>query len=275
MQSSGTAAIMETQSASGAVAADGTQGIPKIVHYVWVGTRALPDEDRRRVDAWQKIMPDWEFRRWGNDDVDFSSPFIRGAFSVRAWNRVSDYTRMDALARIGGVYLDTDVDIVRPFDPLLSNRAFLGFQTGDENPSEMVNGAVFGSVAGHWLPTAIRDHFNTKVKGHLDIGSFAGPGLLTHMLREKGLQSYRDEPFTVADVTLYPRRYFYPYWWADEFHPDCIVEDTFAVHRWAETWVAKPGLKARWKRKFFNRFGRHMPELALYVTRAVARRAAS
>jgi mannosyltransferase OCH1-like enzyme len=66
---------------------------------------------------------------------------------------------MDALAKFGGVYLDTDVDLIRSLEPMLENRAFLGFQRGDDYPHELVNGAVFGAEPGHWLPV-VTSRFN-------------------------------------------------------------------------------------------------------------------
>jgi mannosyltransferase OCH1-like enzyme len=80
----------------------------------------MPEEDRRRVKAWRRFLPDWEFREWNNDNIEFSSSYLSSAYAARGWNRVSDYTRMDALVRFGGVYLDTDVDVLRSFDPRFS-----------------------------------------------------------------------------------------------------------------------------------------------------------
>lgn len=247
--------------------------IPKIIHYVWVGPRPLPEEDRLRVEAWRRAMPDWEFRFWNNDTVNFGSRYLAQAYSVRAWNRVSDYTRMDALTRFGGIYLDTDMDLVRPLDPLLDNTAFLGFQRGDERPDVMVNGAIFGTEPGHWLPSALRDIFDKQLHGGKNIGSFAGPGLITKVLRDHGLRGYSDEIVHVRDVAVYPRRFFYPYSWLEEYSPEVVTPDTIAVHRWAETWVVKnPGYWTRLKRLWTRQMARCMPKTALRNAQIAARR---
>lgn len=247
--------------------------IPRIVHYIWVGPKPLPEPDRRRVEEWRTMMPDWEFRFWSNETVDFSSRYLWQAYSVRAWNRVSDYTRMDALSKFGGVYLDTDIDLLRPLDPLRGDSAFLGFQAGDERPGELVNGAVFGAAPGHWLPVSIRRIFDEEFDGRTDIGSFAGPGLITRVLRGHGLERYSDQPVKVRDVTLYPKRYFYPYSWTETYSPDVISPDTYAVHRWAETWVVKqPTFRTRARRAFINRLARYVPSLALLASQMAVRR---
>lgn len=245
--------------------------IPKIIHYVWVGPKPFPDEDRRRVEQWRTLLPDWDYRFWNNDNVDFSSPYLSMAYAARAWNRVSDYTRMHALAEMGGVYLDTDVDLIRSLEPLLQHHAFLGCQVGDEQPGEMVNGAIFGARKGHWLPTMIRDKFNQEIDGRADIGSFAGPGLITKTLRDHGLSTYSDDPVLVRDVTIYPKRFFYPYSWTERYSPDVVVPDTYAVHRWAETWVVKsPTFAVRVRRALIKRLARYAPSLALWAAKRAA-----
>lgn len=246
--------------------------IPKIVHYVWVGPKPIPEDDRQRIAHWRRILPDWEFRFWNNDNVDFSSPYLSMAYAARAWNRVSDYSRMHALAEFGGVYLDTDVDLIRTLEPLLEHDAFLGFQAGDELPATLVNGAVFGTSPGHWLPVTIRKKFNDQFDGRTDIGAFAGPGLITQTLRDSGLIKHSDEPILVKDVTVYPQRFFYPYSWLEKYSPSVITEDTYAVHRWAETWVVKsPSRRTRLRRALIKRFAIYAPALALMAAKRLAR----
>jgi mannosyltransferase OCH1-like enzyme len=223
----------------------------------------MPEEDRQRVKTWHQFFPDWEFREWNNHNIDFSSPYLRGAYDVGAWNRVSDYTRMDALARFGGLYLDTDVDVIRSFEPLLDRTAFLGFQLGDDCPEYMINGAVFGAEAGHWLPLAIRREFNEKLDGREDIGPLSGPGLLTQMLRQKGLSRYFDEAITIDDVTVFPRRYFYPYFMGENYSDVLITPDTYAIHRWAFTWNPEPSFR----RKLLGAVAVYSPQLASQITR--------
>jgi len=255
------------------VEGDKLMAIPKIIHYVWVGPKPLPEEDRRRVEQWRARFPDWEFRFWNNDTVNFNSSYLSQAYSVRAWNRVSDYTRMDALTRFGGIYLDTDVDILHPFDPLLANTAFLGCQMGDERPDVMVNGAVFGAEPGHWLPSTIRDIFDKQMDGRKNIDSFAGPGLITKVLRENGLGRYSDEIVHVRDVTIYPKRFFYPYSWLEQYSPEVVTPDTIAVHLWAETWVVKnPTYWTRIKRLWTRQVARCLPKTALRRAQMEARR---
>ena len=217
--------------------------IPRKIHYIWVGPNPISRAMSRRIDHWRALHPDWEFRLWTEADIG-RARFVDEALSVGAWSRASDYVRMDVLAREGGVYLDTDVDLLRPLDPLLDNRAFLGFQ--DETiADQLVNGAVLGAEAGHWLPVACRAWFDEQEDGKTDIGYFAGPGLLTTMLRQRGLTGYHDDPVEIADTMLYPRRFFYPVSWRRALPRLPIGPDTYAIHRWAASWVTAPSLRDR------------------------------
>jgi mannosyltransferase OCH1-like enzyme len=220
-----------------------TTPVPKILHYVWVGPKPLSDEAKRRIEGWHKIMPDYQIMSWNNDTIDFRHRFMRQALCVGGWNRISNFQRMVALVEHGGIYLDTDVEMRRSFDPLLDQSCFFGFQRTDV-PTENVNGAVMGAVKGHWFIEELRNHFVEKLDGRHEVGSGTGPALISQKLSLQGLQNYSDTPVKVRDISVYPRRYFYPYHWEESFSESCITPDTYAVHLWEHTWrPTKPFFK--------------------------------
>lgn len=222
--------------------------IPKIIHYVWVGPRPFPDDARAHLAAWKRLLPDYGFMAWTEANIDFSPRFLQGAYAVGAYNRVANYVRMAALARYGGVYLDHDVELLKPLDPFLGDGCFAGFQTMDANATDIVNVAVMGAAPGHPLILRALDALNA-MDGGKDVGSGSGPGLFSRVLRELGPVAPQAEPLRFHDATLYPPRYFYPYEWFDEFSPDCVTADTVAIHRWAHTWKPDPTRWARLQRK--------------------------
>ncbi len=236
--------------------------IPRIIHYVWVGPKPIPDADQQRISNWRKILPDWEFRLWHNDNVDISSRYVRQAYAARAWNRISDYARMDALYKFGGVYLDTDVDLIRPLEPLLSEDAFLGFQLEDEFADDRINGAVLGASIGHWLPAAARRYLNENVDGRDNLGSFSGPGMLTKLLKEKGLGSYTEQKINIENVTIFPKPVFYPYFWLEPYTETVIKPETYTVHRWSASWKTQPSFRRRVYRKSIKLLANYAPQLA-------------
>ena len=244
--------------------------IPRIIHYAWVGPKAIPERDRRLVDAWRRLLPDYEFRFWNNDTVDFRHRYLRQAYSVRAWNRVSDFQRLYALVHHGGIYLDTDVELRRPLDPLLGQSCFFGYQREDDHV-DAVNGAVIGAVAGHWFIRELLAQFEETMHGAENSGSYSGPGLISDRLRSLGLPPCSDEIQRVRDITLYPTRYFYPYHWEEDFSEDRVTDDTYAIHHWADTW--KPAsTRARARAKVLRYAARLAPSLTFHLTQAAVRR---
>lgn len=246
--------------------------IPKVLHHVWVGPRPMPDGERRLVEGWSRVMPDWEVRGWDESNLDMSSAYVRQAYAVGAWNRVSDYARGMVLARHGGVYLDTDVELLRPLDELCGHGAFLGFQyhEADARPGgEWVNGAVLGAAPGHWIPTAMMERLG-RIPGYRDTFAYSGPGLLTELLRERGLERVTAAPQEVGDVLVLPAEYFYPYPWDGEFRPDLVTGRTMAVHRWSLSWVSgRQGAPARppLRKRLWSRAARHAAPVAFRARR--------
>ena len=120
--------------------------IPKIIHYVWVGGGSKPQSVLDCIESWRKCCPGWEIREWGDDFARASgNRYVREAFGHRKWAFVSDWVRLKVLALYGGFYLDTDVEAVRPFDPLCSNRFVAGWER--QNGATLVGTGVIGSVA--------------------------------------------------------------------------------------------------------------------------------
>ena len=118
--------------------------IPKIIHYCWVGGGPLPELALRCIESWKRFCPDYEIRRWDETDFDASqNRYAQQALEAGKWAFVSDYARLKIVYDCGGIYLDTDVELLRPLDDLLEYKGFLGFQ----NRSEVATGLGFGAEA--------------------------------------------------------------------------------------------------------------------------------
>jgi len=209
--------------------------IPKLLHYIWTGPAPLPNQHRLYVEGWRRVMPDWRIVAWTDADIDWSVRYLQQAYATRGWNRVSNYMRMHALHTQGGFYLDTDVELLKPLDPLRDEPAVLGFQVVEPSPS-WVNGAVFGAEPGHPFVGRLLRAFREEMPGWRRMGDAHGPGLITRLLREEGLSRYTGAPQRVAGVMLMPVDRFYPYHWTEAFTPTCITLNTFAVHHWEHGW---------------------------------------
>lgn len=101
--------------------------IPKIIHYIWLGGNPIPKQIQECIDSWKEVMPDFQIIRWDEGKIEeLDSVFVKEAIAVKKWAFASDVIRLWALYKYGGIYLDTDVKVMKSFEPLLSEHAFIG-----------------------------------------------------------------------------------------------------------------------------------------------------
>ena len=114
--------------------------IPKIIHYCWFGGKPKPELAQKCLKSWKKHCPDYEILEWNEDNFDVSTAplYVRQAYEQKRWAFVSDYVRLRALTEMGGVYMDTDVEVIRSLDPFLRHKAFAGF----EHPERVQTGLL-------------------------------------------------------------------------------------------------------------------------------------
>lgn len=208
--------------------------IPKLLHYVWVGGTPLPARFRGNIRSWTKYNPSFEVRLWNESNIDWSEPFIQEAHRQRAWAKLSDYIRLLAVERHGGIYLDTDVEACRSFDDLLTCRCFFGIQS-DRPEDDPVCNAVFGAVPHHPFIRRVIDAFPVSTTEDL-YGVGTGPELVSALLLAAGLTRRPAERVRVADVDVFPPSAFYPYHWNEDFDRRHVTAQTFAIHHWDMSW---------------------------------------
>lgn len=214
--------------------------IPKLIHACWLGRGPRPALVEDCVSSWYERLPGYDVKIWSEDDVGIDHPYFHALLERKKWAFASDFARFWLLEKFGGVWLDTDVEVVRPFDELLSVGPFFA---GYESEGQVSCG-VIGSVAGHPLNRAVRD---SLVSAYM-VGK--PPSNIPHVLTA-AIELHRS-----ADIQLYPPEYFYPY---NPYAPGVrrrqlmfrdISENTFAVHHWAATWTkAEAGFRTRLLRK--------------------------
>ena len=217
--------------------------IPKIIHYCWFGGGAHSEQMKLCMASWQKYCPDFEIKEWNESNSPVDMPYLAKALANEKWANASNLVRLWAAYNEGGLYFDTDVEVLKKMDVFLSDRCFFGWQ--DRKAWEAINNAVFGTMPGHPfikdLKEALLEQFDGTEKANL-----SSPSLVTNLLLKKGLQlrrskslfSFGKEYRTVqfGDVTIYARKYFYPYAWHEQFHPECIKKKTYCIHHWSMSW---------------------------------------
>jgi Glycosyltransferase sugar-binding region containing DXD motif len=211
--------------------------IPKILHYVWVGGKPLPPASVTYIETWRKQNPDYEVKRWDESNIDFTLHYIAKAYSNERWANVSNLVRFLALYEFGGIYLDTDVEVLRSFDPLLGHSVFCGFQI-EQRCEDWVNNAVLGAVPRHdFIGSAIK-YIRTVYDG-MELAHISSPRLMTKLLVRMGLSDYSDHAVRVGDVDIYGCRFFYPYNWKER-DESRITPDTFTIHYLERSWLSYP-----------------------------------
>lgn len=182
--------------------------IPKIIHYCWFGKGPMPDMAVRCIESWHKYMPDWEYVLWNEENFDVNSyPYAREAYEAKKYAFVSDVARLKALKEQGGVYFDVDFEVYKPFDDLLSNAAFAGFEGSKHNPVMM---GVLGSVpSGRWVSCQLERYENRHfiVNGKPDL--MTNVRFITNGMIEQGfLPDGQEQVF--MDMHIYPVDFFCP-----------------------------------------------------------------
>ena len=209
--------------------------IPKIIHYCWFGPSQIPGEYQAYIDDWRVVMPDYEFRLWNEENSPMHLPYVRNAHRNAKWANVSNFVRLHAVYNFGGIYLDTDVEVVKPFDELLSLKCFFGFETDKPvfRSAPLINNATFGATPGHPFIKEVMVRLLERFDGQED-ASLSSPNLVSELLRPMGcaVYGYHD----LNGVKVFPKEYFYPYYVGEDRSNAEITANTYSIHHWAKTW---------------------------------------
>jgi mannosyltransferase OCH1-like enzyme len=203
------------------------------IYYVWVGNSEMPDQLKRYIDTWQKIK-DAKIIHIGNECEDIESPFLKWAFENGNWCNVSNYMRAYAMYNWGGIYMDTDVEIVRDSEVW----RLKSVQLAKEMPNWLNSHVIVSHSTGHSLfkkmidTMDLCDFQNTK-----EIELEAGPRLITRTIQEMGYDVNDNQEVNVfQNYNIHPERVFSPHRWNQKYSPSEVKPDTLAIHHFTKLW---------------------------------------
>ncbi|MCR5251559.1 MAG: glycosyl transferase [Lachnospiraceae bacterium] len=200
--------------------------IPRIIHYCWLSDDPVPEMMKRCVEGWKKILPDYEFVKWdlARFDAD-SSVWVREALERKKYAFASDYIRIWAVYHCGGIYLDMDMEVLKPFDELLDAPYMLAYESPDE---KRIEAGCFGAEKNAPFLKACLDHYAGK-----------------HFVRYNGTMDLRPLSKRMSDIIrendLHLKISSWDYFTAKSFETGIETpgENTYAIHHFAGSWKSK------------------------------------
>lgn len=212
--------------------------IPKVIHYCWFGGNPLNKEAQRCIESWKKYAPDFEIKEWNESNYDVrKNNYTKEAYDNRKYAFVSDYARLDIIYSEGGIYLDVDVELIKPIEELLYSRAYFGKQTEFNGHWYVNTGLGFGAEAGNKIVNAmLKDYFGQSFirdDGCFDITSC--PVRNTKALVKYGYENNNNQQ-DIDGTIIYPSDYFCP---MDHITGKInTTNNTYSIHHFAASWVS-------------------------------------
>lgn len=209
--------------------------IPKKIHYCWFGRGEKSKLALKCIESWKKYCPDYQIIEWNEDNFDINmNGYTCYTYEHKKYAFLSDYVRLLVVEQEGGIYFDVDVEVVKSFNELLKDDAFLGFET-----NEYINtGMGFGAVAGNDVIRKMIAEYDDLLDGTNDV--IGCPVLNTTALVKLGLE-LNGELQKLENVMVYPSDYFNPL--NSLTGKITITSNTYSIHRYAMSWLDKKAIR--------------------------------
>lgn len=216
--------------------------IPKVIHYCWFGRNPLPESAKKCIDSWRKYLPDYEIKEWNEDNFDVNSiPYTKDAYEAKKYAFVSDYARFWVLYNYGGLYFDTDVEVIKPIDDIVERGAFMGVEvpvTKNNKEIKVAPGLGLGVESGNVVYSEMIEGFK-KLNFYKEDGSFNGYTMIpmvNDVLKSHGMNDV-NEVQKVAGIVIYPQEHFNP---LDALTGVLrITDNTRTIHWYMASWMPK------------------------------------
>ena len=212
--------------------------IEKTIHYCWFGGNPLPELAVKCLDSWKKYCPDYKIIEWNENNFDLNMcTYVKEAYESKKWAFITDYVRLYVLYNYGGIYMDTDVEVIAPLDKFLDNKGFSGFEN-----EEMVPTGIMAAEAGNPFIGDLLDDYQDRhfilPDGQMDMTT--NTKVITDLATARGLKLNNTKQ-VIEDFTFYPNDYFCPK--DSRTLKIKLTENTATIHHFAGSWGNQRGRK--------------------------------
>lgn len=212
--------------------------IPKIIHYCWFGGKRKPKLVRDCIKSWKKYLPEYQIIEWNEKNTDLSHPFVKSSYQLKKWAFVSDYIRFKVLYENGGIYLDTDMMLLKSLNDFLKDDCFFGAEN-----QNIVSCGVIGAVSGNEFIKECIDYYDfIDLEKKIDWHEIVITAMVTKLFIKKfSFKEIFNKELNYNNITIYPINTFFPfpYNMKDDIinYKQYIKSDSYAVHLWVGSWI--------------------------------------
>ena len=200
--------------------------IPKVIHYIWLGGKQKPPLVNICILSWKEKLPDYKIIEWNEtnlniDKIARENRFFAECKNRQMWAYMADYLRLKILYEHGGIYMDTDMQVIKSLDFMLEDNLFLG----EESSDGVLNCAILGSARNNPYILKVLNYYDEQIWND---NIWTIPLIITKVLLSND---------NLSEVSIYPLEYFYPFQYQSEFKEECVTENTYTIHWWSGSWI--------------------------------------
>jgi mannosyltransferase OCH1-like enzyme len=215
--------------------------IPKKIHYVWIGGEKS-NLVNICINSWREKLPDYEIIEWNEKNFDIEKEikgkkFLEVCYKKKLWAFISDYMRYKVLYEYGGIYLDTDMQIIKDITPILKEDRYI---CGYEDDGKFKSAGIICCEKGHPFAKDVLDFYDKDI---MESDVYTLPKVMTHILDTKYSIEFENEEYNETfyndGIHIFNKEYFYPFSYKEEFKYEMITDNTFGIHWWSKSWIKK------------------------------------
>lgn len=210
--------------------------IPKKIHYCWFGGKKLPRKAIKCIKSWKRYFPDYEIIEWNESNFDINCcDYVKEAYKEKKYAFVSDFARLKIIYDEGGIYFDTDVEVIRKFDGIIEENGFMGIEQIRNNEITVNPGLGFAAPKGSEIINSMYEKYLTMKFEYKEKNTTTIVQIATECLKRYNLKN-KNEIQKINEITVYPKEYFNPI--NMENYRIEKTDNTYSIHLFCGSWVS-------------------------------------